>query len=74
MHNGVLSRELAGEMRLHLIEITQLYVFIMINTKMQIWAKGKIPFGKDAYSKIANLLTKLPTKIVHNPSSPLAIG
>ncbi|MEK7362167.1 MAG: hypothetical protein AAB133_08830, partial [Pseudomonadota bacterium] len=61
MHNIVLSPVLAGENHSFPMETTQCDVFKTINASLQSWAEAKIPFGKDGYRNIADLLTKLPT-------------
>jgi hypothetical protein len=55
-------------------EDTQHHVFKRTKAPLQFWSEKKNPYGKDGYSKIADLLTKLFTKTVHNISSPLAIA
>jgi hypothetical protein len=74
MHNALLLREFAGENAVLPREIAQHNVFKRIYSQLQVWAAGEIPYAKDAYRKFGNLLTQLPTKIVHNQTSPLGIG
>jgi hypothetical protein len=74
MHTKLTARVFVSQSGALSREITQYPVFKYEYAKLQFWARAEIPYGKDGYSNIADLFTKLSTKFVHKPSSPLVIG
>jgi hypothetical protein len=74
MHTILPARVFPSQSRGFSREVTQHNVLKYKYASLQYWARAEIPYGKDGYSYIADLFTKLSTKFVHNPSSPLVIG